>query len=206
MKGYKKVLKDVFKFDSFQVKQIDAINAVLEEGRDTCVIMFTGAGKSLCYQFPPIYANKTALVISPLISLMNDQKLKLEELGISVACLNSTVCLKNMVKKDILKSKYSIVYTTPEYIVKAEEFLKELHAKDILILIAIDESHCVSKWGHDFRDSYRKLDCLKRWLPNIPIMALTATATLDVEKDIIKSLGLINPKIINKVILISFLH
>src|SRR5271154_1097991 len=112
--NYTKVLKKYFGFDSFRGKQLDIIKAVLEDKRDVCVIMFTGAGKSLCYQFPAVYTNKIAIVISPLISLSNDQVMKMEKLNIPVCCLNSTVKFKNNVKEKILQNKFRLVYVTPE--------------------------------------------------------------------------------------------
>lgn len=192
MTDYEIVLKNTFGFDKFRDKQLDIIKAIIEDKKDICVIMFTGYGKSLCYQFPPIYTNKITLVISPLISLMNDQCIKLKEKNISSICLNSTLSNKIKAKKEILENKYRIVYTTPEYIITQQKFIDRLYLTDKLINVAIDEAHCISFYGNDFRESYRKIKCLKEWLPDIPLMALTATATPRVEKDIIKTLGLVN--------------
>ena len=158
---YIKILKKYFGFDKFRDKQLDIIRAVLEDRRDVCATMFTGAGKSLCYQFPPVYTNKTCIVVSPLISLMNDQKIKLDKLGIPSICLNSTLWDKDSVKGKILDNKYRIVYTSPEYLITQEDFIRDLHKKDIIIACYVDEAHCTSMWGHDFRESYKELKQLK---------------------------------------------
>lgn len=192
MNNYKIALKKYFGYDDFRDKQLEIIKSMLEEKRDVLVIMFTGAGKSLCYQFPPVYTNKTTIVISPLIALMNDQQNKMNELKIPTCCLNSTVTNKMLLKKDILKNKYRLVYTTPEFIIKQQSFVEELVENDILLNFCVDEVHTVSQWGHDFREAYKKLNCLKEWAPNTPIAGFTATATKKVESDIISILGLNN--------------
>lgn len=189
-----KVLKDVFGYEHFRDKQLDIIKAVLD-GRDVSVIMFTGAGKSLCYQFPAVYMEKTCFVISPLISLMNDQIGKLNDLGIKSCTLNSTVTNKSQLRSQIMDGEYTLVYVAPEYIVKQEEFITDLIANDIIGLFAIDEAHCTSTWGNDFRDSYKQLHLLRKWGPEVPIIALTATATKQVEQDVINILKLKNPVI-----------
>jgi Werner syndrome ATP-dependent helicase len=196
MGKYQKTLKKWFGFDDFRKNQLNIIQAVIEDYQDACVIMFTGAGKSLCYQFPPIHTNTTCLVISPLISLMNDQKLKLEELNIPSCCLNSSVNWKNELKDEILANKYRLVYTTPEYITKQEDFVRQLYDNNVLSLVAIDEAHVVSTWAQDFRESYKKLNCIREWAPDVPIIALTATATHKVQRDIIKNLELEDPLIV----------
>lgn len=187
-----KLLKDVFGYDKFRDKQLDIINAVLE-GRDVSVIMFTGAGKSLCYQYPAVYMKKTCFVISPLISLMNDQIAKLNDMGIMSCTLNSTVTNKSQLRSQIMDGEFTLVYVAPEYIVKQESFITELVDNDIIGLFAIDEAHCTSTWGNDFRESYKQLNLLRKWAPDIPIIALTATATKLVEQDIINFLKLKNP-------------
>lgn len=189
---YKKILQKYFKYDDFRDKQLEIIKCILENKRDTLVIMFTGAGKSLCYQFPPVYTNKTTIVISPLIALMNDQLNKMNDLSIPTCCLNSTVTNKIQLKKDILKNKYRLVYTTPEFLVKQQAFVQELVENDILLNFCVDEVHTASQWGHDFREAYKQLNCLKEWAPDIMIAGFTATATKKVEADIINILGLNN--------------
>ncbi|QKF94731.1 DNA helicase ATP-dependent recq type [Fadolivirus algeromassiliense] len=195
MKKYEDVLKQKFGFDKFREHQLDIIRNVIEGKKDVCVTMFTGAGKSLCYQFPAVYTGKIVLVISPLIALMNDQVMKMEELGISVCTLNSTVVNKMELKKEILNNKYRIVYMTPEFLIKQQEFLEKLYNQDLLTSICIDEAHCLSSWGADFRPDYQKLKCLKEWFPNLPILTLTATATKKVQDDITNILGLKKPVI-----------
>ena len=190
---YNTILKKKFGFDQFKQHQEKIIKAILKKQQDVCAVMYTGAGKSLCYQFPPVYTKKIGLIITPLIALMNDQHSKLKELGIPSVCLNGTVSYKEQVMDDIIKNKYRLVYSTPEYIIEHLDFVQELAEIDLLTLIAIDEAHCISSWGNDFRPSYRNMGKLKKMLPHIPIIALTATATTQVKKDIIKCLKLQKP-------------
>ena len=196
MGKYTTVLKEKFHYDKFRLKQLDIIRAILDEKRDTCAIMFTGAGKSLCFQFPPVYTQKVGVVISPLISLANDQLMKMDDLEIPACCLNSTVSYKDKLLKDIIDNKYRLVYTTPEYLVSHIDFILELSNKKLLTMIAVDEAHCISSWGHDFREAYKKLDIFKKIVPNVPILALTATATDTVRKDMVSMLKLDNPVLI----------
>lgn len=193
---YTQFLKDTFKYDKFREKQLAIIRKVIEDKKDVCGIMFTGIGKSLCFQYVPAYLNKTALVISPLIALMNDQKQKLDKLGIPACCLNSTVTNRLECINKIKNNDYRVIYMTPEYVTKCESFVKDLYELDVLCLIAIDEAHIISNWGTDFRPEYRELHCLKTWVPDIPIIALTATATPQVQKDIVDTLKLVNPYIV----------
>lgn len=183
------LLKTVFGYNSFRPKQYEIINRIINR-QDVCAILPTGFGKSLTFQIPALYLKKTAIIISPLISLMNDQKLILEKMGISSCCYNSNVVDKRQMRNDILKSKYQFVYITPETIVNLGDFLTKLEEKKGISLIAIDEAHCISSYGFDFRKTYREITFLKKILHNVPILALTATATDIVAKDICDVLGL----------------
>ena len=190
-KRYKKLktlLKIIFGYESFRPKQYEIINKIIC-GEDVCAILPTGYGKSACYQIPALYLDKPAIIISPLISLMDDQKLILNDLGISSCCYNSNVENKFQMKKDILQCKYKFIYTTPESVLNMKEFLQNLDEKQGISLIAIDEAHCISSYGFDFRKSYRELTFLKEILPNVPILAVTATATTNVGEDICKVLN-----------------
>lgn len=179
--------------------QIEIINNILS-GNDVVAILATGYGKSICYQMPFLALNKTVIVISPLIALMEDQQLSLEKVGIPSICMNSnmTHAQKEHEKKLILDcDEHKIIYITPESLVKSEMFIKDLVENNKLCLVAIDEAHCISSWGHDFRKDYQQLCCLKEWTNNqIPIFACTATATAKVQKEIIMFLQLDRPKVI----------
>lgn len=188
-------LNEVFGYTSFRDKQLDIIKAVLS-GRDVCAIMFTSAGKSMCYQFPAIYTGKIVICVSPLISLMDDQMQKMTNLGVNSVCLNGTTYGKRQLMTNIYNNEYRLVYVTPEFIIKQEDFIKELIERELLVAVAIDELHCMSSWGHDFRPSYKELSILKSWIGNIPIIGLTATATPRVQQDCINILGLVNPLIV----------
>jgi Werner syndrome ATP-dependent helicase len=192
---YLKVLKKWFGYDSFREGQVEVIDSIINDKRDNCVVMKTSAGKSLCYQFPAVFSEKTTIVVSPLISLMQDQQNALIEKGIPVGCLNSTVENRRDVVRDAMHGKFRLVYVTPEYITKDPSMLQDLHKNYGINLIAIDESHCVSMWGNDFRPAYRDLSVLRDILPDVPIVALTATATQEVRKDICTSLDLKDPKV-----------
>lgn len=194
IKKYKKKLKKKFGFKSFKPNQLEIIDCILKDKRDVCAIMPTGYGKSLCYQFPPVFKKKVSIVISPLISLMEDQKLQLEEMKIQVCCLNSVQQNSHNIINEIIDGEYRVVYMTPEYACKAEYLFTELAEDNILCLVAIDEAHCVSLWGQSFRESYTHLKNIKEWIGNTPIIALTATATDKIVDDIINLLGLNNPK------------
>ena len=186
-----KHLKLQYGFTNFRDLQKDIITDILEKN-DSIVIFPTGGGKSLCYQFPATYLNKKSIVISPLISLMTDQQIHLNQKGIKSICLNSETN-NGILKKSLLKHQknnftdISVIYCTPEFITTNINMFTEL---DDICLIAIDEAHCLSEWGHDFRPSYRQLNILKKSFPNIPITALTATATPRVLDDIFNVLNL----------------
>lgn len=191
-KRYKKLkllLKLVFGYESFRSKQYEIINRIIC-GEDVCAILPTGHGKSLLFQIAALYLDKPAVIVSPLISLMDDQRIILEELGISSCCYNSNTPNKNTIRNDILQCKYKFIYITPESLVLIQDFFQKLEDIQGISLIAIDEAHCISSYGFDFRKAYRELTCLKTIFPHVPILAVTATATNIVGKDICKVLGL----------------
>ncbi|XP_071158281.1 bifunctional 3'-5' exonuclease/ATP-dependent helicase WRN-like [Mytilus edulis] len=190
---FQNILKQYFGYSKFRPMQWKIINSVVNEKRDNCVIMATGYGKSLCYQYPSVYTGKTTVVVSPLISLMQDQVLGLKVANIEACLLGSAQENTGQVLKDLYKGKYRLVYITPEFVCAGMDKLDKLHNTVGIDLIAIDEAHCVSQWGHDFRSSYRSLGNLKHRFPDIPIMALTATATQEVRRDICRSLNLKDP-------------
>lgn len=188
------LLKKYFGYDEFRPMQRDIIENVLQK-RDSLVLMPTGGGKSLCYQIPAIKVEGLTIVISPLISLMKDQVDNLKANGINAEYINSTLSFNEIeeIKKKIQRKEVKILYIAPERLA-LEDFKIFLTTLQIS-LIAIDEAHCISEWGHDFRKDYRNLKFLKKLFPNIPTIALTATATLKVRKDILKQLSLINPQV-----------
>lgn len=187
------LLKKYFGYDEFRPLQEEIIKNVTG-GRDTFVLMPTGGGKSLCYQLPALHFNGLTVVISPLIALMKDQVDSLIVNGISAAYINSSLSSQeiNEIQRKIISGEIKILYIAPERLSQRdfENFLLRLN----ISLIAIDEAHCISEWGHDFRPDYRNLKNLRTIFPHIPIIALTATATDKVEEDIIKQLGLSEPK------------
>ncbi|XP_071952362.1 bifunctional 3'-5' exonuclease/ATP-dependent helicase WRN-like [Antedon mediterranea] len=186
-------LKTQFGHSKFRPMQWRIISTLLHDKRDQCVIMATGYGKSLCYQFPPVFLEGVSMVISPLISLMEDQVFALEVANIPACFLGSAQKNMGQVTTDMYKGRYRVVYMTPELASSASDILLKLDKTVGITLIAIDEAHCVSQWGHDFRSSYRSLGNLKKLLPKVPVIALTATATPEVRKDICKLLRLQSP-------------
>jgi Werner syndrome ATP-dependent helicase len=186
-------LKTYFGHCSFKPLQWKVIHSVLEERRDNVVVMATGYGKSLCFQYPPVYEGKIGIVISPLISLMEDQVLQLEMSNVP-ACFLGSAQSKNVVE-DIKFGKYRIVYITPEFCSGNLDLLQQLEANIGITLVAVDEAHCISEWGHEFRSSFRTLGSLRAALPLVPIVALTATASSSVQEDIVRCLNLKNPQI-----------
>ncbi len=189
------VLKDVFGFREFRPNQREIIERILAK-RDVCAIMPTGGGKSLCYQLPSVMSKGTTVVISPLISLMKDQVDSALENSINAAYLNSSLsaCEAAAVYTALRSGALDLLYIAPERFA-AEGFLATLKSVDVS-LFAVDEAHCISEWGHDFRPDYLALDKLKKYFPRVPIAAFTATATMHVQNDIISRIGLVNPFVV----------
>ncbi|AUG55044.1 DNA helicase RecQ [Thalassospira marina] len=189
LKTPQQVLKDIFGYDSFRGVQADIIDHVIA-GNDALVLMPTGGGKSLCYQIPALCRHGTAIVVSPLIALMKDQVDALTQLGIKAAYINSTLSpdLAREVEMRAIEGDIDLLYVAPERFA-TDRFLNLLDRISIS-LFAIDEAHCVSQWGHDFRPEYRKLDILPTRFAHVPRIALTATADAPTRKDIAENLHL----------------
>jgi ATP-dependent DNA helicase RecQ len=187
-------LQKYFGYSTFRPLQKEIVGDILQQ-RDVFVLMPTGGGKSLCYQLPSLAMNGTTIVVSPLISLMKDQVDGLVENGVRAAYLNSSLDVSE--QQDVLerlkKQQLSLLYVAPERLVQ-ESFLRVL--KTIAInFFAIDEAHCISQWGHDFRPEYRQLALLREQFPDKAVVALTATATPRVKEDIVQQLGLSEAKV-----------
>jgi len=192
-KKLKQLLKQTFGHSDFRFDQLDIINAVID-GTDALAVMPTGAGKSICYQLPALYNQGITLVVSPLISLMNDQVVNLNEYGIPACFLNSMqdVQQRQEAEESIVSGDVKLVYVSPEGLLSGYllNFFRDLD----ISLIAIDEAHCVSQWGHEFRRDYTRLGELKNIFVNTPFLALTATADARTRIDIIQQLRLEKPK------------
>lgn len=186
------VLKSVFGYQSFRKGQEEVINAALS-GQDALVVMATGNGKSLCYQIPALCFEGLTLVISPLISLMKDQVDQLQANGIEADFLNSSQTLEQQqqVQNKLISGQLKLLYVSPEKVMTNSFFQLISYSK--VSFIAIDEAHCISQWGHDFRPEYTQLGGLKASFPHAPIMALTATADYATRQDILTHLNLENP-------------
>lgn len=190
------VLRQYFGHNDFRSSQWEIIRSVLYDKRDQLVIMATGCGKSLCYQFPSLLSPAITFVISPLISLMEDQVRALNVVGIDSCLLGSAQRDKSTYLK-VKEGKFKIVYITPEYAETetGHDLIQTISSTLGVAVIAVDEAHCISQWGHDFRSSYRKMGDLRKKFSSIPFMAMTATATPTVRDDIVKNLKLSNPAI-----------
>lgn len=188
------VLNKIFGYKNFRGEQEKIINHVIN-GNDALVLMPTGGGKSLCYQIPALCLDGVVVVVSPLIALMQDQVSALKELGVRAEFLNSTLNFSDEqeITNELLNNRLDLIYVSPERL-NTESFLQILQ-KTKISLFAIDEAHCVSQWGHDFRPEYTKFYMLKELFPNIPRIALTATADDATRDDIIKNLHMDGCKI-----------
>ncbi|XP_037046808.1 Werner syndrome ATP-dependent helicase-like isoform X2 [Bradysia coprophila] len=187
-------LTSKFKLVKFRPMQKDIIEAVLEK-RDVLAVMATGHGKSLCFQLPALLKNGITLVISPLISLMQSQVHSMVKIGVS-ACLLGSAQNDTTILQRVFGYEFSIVYCCPEYLqgLNGKKLMTTL--KDRLTLVAIDEAHSISQWGHEFRQDYLKLNIIRDIIPNVPILAVTATATKDVRNEIIRMARLNAPLVI----------
>lgn len=197
-KKISKVLKKYWGYDSLRDKQTTIIKNFIK-GKDVVGLLPTGYGKSMCYLIPPLVKKKIIFIISPLISLMEDQKEKLIEMNIPVAALHGNNFNKQKEIYDIIDGKIAIVYMSPEFLIKGDglELAKTLIEEEMLGYLAVDESHCISVWGHDFRSEYMKINKFRKLFPKIPILAVTATATFNVVKEIVMNLNMKEPLIVS---------
>ena len=193
MKHPSDLLKSVFGYDEFRPHQLEAIERTLS-GQDSIVIMPTGGGKSICYQIPALIFDKLTIVVSPLISLMKDQVDSLQANGVCSAFFNSSLgeVDKRVIIEKCLQNEIDLLYISPETFVHSfDQWIGQLQ----ISFVAIDEAHCVSSWGHDFRPEYRLIKEVRERCKGIPFMALTATADKVTRQDIVQQLGLENPEL-----------
>lgn len=194
MENLYRLLKEYYGFDDFRRGQREVIESVIN-GRDTVAIMPTGGGKSLCYQLPALHFEGVAIVVSPLIALMKDQVDSLLERNIPATFINSSLSTSEMAQRTsgMTAGSYKLVYVAPERF-NSPEFMDALRSVRISLL-AIDEAHCISEWGHDFRPSYLRVREVRSALGNPLTVALTATATPHVREDIVRQLGILSPNV-----------
>lgn len=186
------VLRQYWGHEAFRGRQEEVVNALIS-GRDVAAVMPTGGGKSLCYQIPPVVTGRLCVVVSPLIALMRDQVAQLEEMGIPAAAINSAVSTddKRIAARRAMRGDLRLLYMSPERLMQdgVLEWIGRLNPG----YFAIDEAHCISEWGHEFRPEYRQLKVLREKFPETPIAAFTASATRHVRQDIVRLLGLRDP-------------
>ena len=190
-------LKNYFGYDSFRPLQQDIIQNILAQ-KDTLVLMPTGGGKSICYQLPALLMEGTAIVVSPLISLMKDQVESLQANGIAARALNSSNNETENInlRRECLQGKIKLLYISPERL--ATPNFREVLRYMKVNLIAVDEAHCISQWGYDFRPPYLKIAEIRHIIPDAPVLALTASATPVVVDDIQEKLGFSTPNLIRQ--------
>jgi ATP-dependent DNA helicase RecQ len=201
----KRTLKKVFGLDEFRPGQQEIIGSILD-GQDTLAIMPTGAGKSLCYQIPALLLPGTTVVVSPLISLMKDQHDKLDGLGVEAAQMNSTLSAREVSEniEHIIADRKEFVLTTPERLATTE--FRETLKQTPIDLVVVDEAHCVSQWGHDFRPAYLEIKDAIHALGHPRVLALTATATPEVTRDVLTQLGIPKAHVVNTGVYRENLH
>ena len=192
-----KKVKKYWGFDTLKDKQMEIVTNYIKK-RDVIGLLPTGYGKSMCYLVPPLVKKKVIFIISPLISLMEDQKEKLVEMNIPVAALHGNNFNKDKEIFEIIDGNIKIVYMSPEFLVHGDgmELATSLIEDDKLGYLAIDESHCISVWGHDFRGDYMKIKRFRKKFPQIPILAVTATATMQVVQEIAINLDMNDPLLV----------
>lgn len=193
MDPLRQALREYWGYSEFRPRQEEIVRALLE-GCDVAAILPTGGGKSLCYQLPAVVSGKTTVVVSPLIALMEDQTAQLRQMGITAAALHSHIGFaeQNTALREAEQGRLRLLYLSPERLARADtaDRLRRVNAG----CFAIDEAHCISEWGHEFRPEYRRLRMLRDTFPDVPIAAFTASATRRVRHDIVSALGLREPR------------